>query len=51
MFKQFVQQVQGADFWMISSLVIFMTFFAGVSIYLLTADKKKLKDSSEIPLK
>lgn len=51
MFKQFIHQVDGADFWMIASLVIFLTFFIGVSIYLLTANKNKLRSSSEIPLK
>jgi hypothetical protein len=49
MFKQFVQYVPGADFFMIASLGVFILFFVGVAIYLLTVDKKKMDRMSQMP--
>lgn len=51
MFKQFVQDIGGTDAYMVASLIIFVTFFVGVGIWLVKADKNHLKELSEIPLK
>lgn len=51
MFKQFVQDIGGTDAYMVASLIIFVTFFIGVGIWLIKADKSHLKEASEIPLK
>lgn len=50
MFKQFLQHVPGADWFMIASLGVFILFFIGVALYLLTADKKKMEDMAAMPL-
>lgn len=50
MFKQFLQHVPGADWFMIASLGVFILFFIGVALYLLTADKKKMEDMAALPL-
>jgi len=50
MFRQFLQQVPGADFYMIGSLMIFLVFFFGVGLYLLTGDKKKFQEMAQLPL-
>ncbi|MFC0184335.1 hypothetical protein SAMN04515674_102143 [Pseudarcicella hirudinis] len=51
MFKQFINNVQGADVYMITSLLIFSVFFVLVGIYLFMIDKKHAKDMSYLPLK
>jgi hypothetical protein len=50
MFRQFLQQVPGADFYMIGSLMIFLVFFFGVGLYLLTGDKEKFEEMAQLPL-
>ncbi|MFN4146373.1 MAG: hypothetical protein ACK4GN_11160 [Runella sp.] len=50
MFKQFIQNVAGADVPMITSMLIFIIFFVAVTIYLIIADKTYLKRMSELPL-
>lgn len=50
MFKQFLDKVTGADIWMVSSMVVFMAFFVGVSIYLMSADKKHIDEMKNMPL-
>jgi hypothetical protein len=50
MFKQFLQHVPGADWFMIGSLAVFIIFFLGVSLYLLTADKKGFEQMASLPL-
>jgi hypothetical protein len=49
MFKQFLQQIPGADFFMICSLAIFILFFLGVGIYLLSVDKKEMERMARLP--
>jgi cbb3-type cytochrome oxidase subunit 3 len=50
MFKQFLQQIPGADFFMIASLGVFILFFVAVGIYLLTADKNEMNKMANLPL-
>lgn len=51
MFKQFLQHVPGADWFMIASLAVFILFFIGVGLYLLTADRSKMDEMARLPLK
>lgn len=50
MFKQFIQNVPGADWFMIGSLAVFGLFFIGVTVYLLTVDRKKMDEMAQLPL-
>lgn len=51
MFKQFLNNVVGADVYMVTSFLIFFIFFIGVCVWLFTSDKNKLNRINEIPLK
>ena len=51
MFKQFLNQVDGSQVYLLSSLGIFMLFFLLVGILLLTMKKDEIKYMSELPLK
>ncbi|MBO9637390.1 hypothetical protein [Siphonobacter aquaeclarae] len=50
MFRNLITQLQGADLYMISSLLIFVLFFAAMGLYVLLADKKHLNRMSAMPL-
>lgn len=50
MFRNLLHKIQGADLPMISSLLIFFTFFVLVAIYLIIIDKNHLKYMSNLPL-
>lgn len=50
MFKQFLKVVEGADFYMVTSFLIFLMFFIAVTVWLLRADKDYLERSKRVPL-
>ncbi|WP_026994988.1 hypothetical protein [Flectobacillus major] len=50
MFKQFIDKVEGADTFMITSFIIFMAFFVVVSLYLFVMDKNYLTKMQNLPL-
>jgi hypothetical protein len=50
MFRQLLQNIQGADIPMVSSLIIFFIFFILIGIYLLIIDKNHIKHMSNLPL-
>lgn len=50
MFKQFLKVVEGADFYMVTSFLIFLVFFIAVTIWLLRADKDYIERSKRVPL-
>jgi len=50
MFKQFLDQVDGSQGYLITSLAIFLLFFLAVGILLLTMKKEEVKYMSELPL-
>jgi hypothetical protein len=50
MFKQFVDQVEGADHYMIASLLIFFIFFVTISLLLIKMNKTHISYMSELPL-
>ena len=49
MFNNLIGKVQGADFYMILSLLIFGLFFIGVVVRLLLMDKKQVEYLKNIP--
>lgn len=51
MFKQFLDQADGNQGYLLASLGIFMLFFLLVGILLLTMKKDEVKYMSELPLK
>lgn len=51
MFKQFLNQVDGSQVYLLTSLGIFMLFFLLVGVLLLTMKKDEIKYMSELPLK
>ena len=51
MFKEVLQSIEGVEYYTIVSMVIFILFFIGMTIWLLKVDKKYIKDMSELPLK
>lgn len=50
MFKQFVDQVAGADQYMIASLLIFFIFFVVISLLLIKMNKNHISYMSNLPL-
>jgi hypothetical protein len=50
MFKQFIDKVNGADVYMVSSFLTFMIFFVLVGLYLIFSDKKTMRQMAELPL-
>ncbi|GAB3986564.1 hypothetical protein GCM10028807_04260 [Spirosoma daeguense] len=50
MFKQFISAIPGADVYMIGSFLTFFVFFLLVSLYLVFADKRHLRQMSQLPL-
>ena len=50
MFKHYFDQVSNIAIWPIISLVIFVTFFVGLLIWVAVADKKYISDMSHLPL-
>lgn len=51
MFKQFLDQVDGNQGYLLSSFGIFLLFFILVGVYILTIKKDEIKYMSELPLK
>ncbi|MDL5045472.1 hypothetical protein QQ054_05380 [Oscillatoria amoena NRMC-F 0135] len=50
MFKQFLKVVEGADFYMVTSFLIFLVFFIAVTVWLLRVDKDYIERSKRVPL-
>jgi hypothetical protein len=50
MFKQFLDNVPGADSWMIASLLTFFLFFVLVGVYLFIVDRPYVRRMSRLPL-
>ncbi|NWG26974.1 MAG: cbb3-type cytochrome c oxidase subunit 3 [Ignavibacteriaceae bacterium] len=51
MFKEVLQSIEGIEIYTIISMIIFILFFIGMSIWLFKVDKKYIKTMSELPLK
>jgi len=50
MFKEVLQSIEGIEFYTIVSMIIFILFFIGMTIWLFKVDKKYIKQMSELPL-
>ena len=50
MFKEVLQSIEGVGFYAIISMILFIVFFIGMTIWLLKIDKKYIKEMSELPL-
>ena len=50
MFKQFLNQVDDSQVYLITSLGIFLLFFIMVAVLLFVMKKEKIKYMSELPL-
>ena len=50
MFKQFLENAEGNQGYLLSSLAIFLIFFILVGIFVLTMKKDEIKYMSELPL-
>lgn len=49
-FINYIEKVSGVDIYGLISLSIFVIFFSVMLIWVIRADKKKIKEISEIPL-
>lgn len=50
MYKDFIKQEAGVDFYALFTLVLFTAFFAGLLIYAFTMRKKLVDEMSALPL-
>jgi len=50
MFKQFVQNIEGPQVYLVSSLAIFLVFFIVISILLFYMSKQHISYMSDMPL-
>lgn len=50
MFKYYFEQVNNVEIWPIMSLIIFVSFFIGLLIWVMKADKKYIQAMSNMPL-
>lgn len=50
MFKDVLQSIEGIEFYAIGSMIIFILFFIGMTIWLFKVDKNYIKQMSELPL-
>jgi len=50
MFKQFLENAEGNQGYLLSSLAIFLVFFILVGVFVLTMKKEEIKYMSELPL-
>ena len=50
MFKDVLQSIEGVEFFTIVSMIIFILFFIGMTIWLFKVDRKYIKTMSELPL-
>ncbi len=50
MFKHYFEQIHNIEIWPIISLSIFFIFFLCLILYIVTIDKKYIREVSELPL-
>ncbi len=50
MFKQFIDKIPGADFFLVTSFLMFFLFFLLVGLYLIFANKDSLRYMANLPL-
>ena len=50
-FIHYIEKISGVDIYGLVSLLIFVLFFTVILAWVFRADKKKIKEMSEIPLR
>ncbi|HZJ59676.1 MAG TPA: CcoQ/FixQ family Cbb3-type cytochrome c oxidase assembly chaperone [Chitinophagaceae bacterium] len=50
-FMHYIEKISGVDIYGLISLLIFVLFFTVILTWVFRADKKKIKEMSEIPLR
>jgi hypothetical protein len=50
MYKEVLQSIEGVSIYPIISLLIFFTFFVGVAVWYVRADKESLRQAARLPL-
>ena len=50
MFKYYFEQINNVAIWPVISLIIFITFFIGLLIWVFKADKKYINEMSNLPI-
>ena len=50
MFKHYFEQIDGIEIFPMIALFVFITFFLGLLIWVIKANKKYIKEMSELPL-
>ena len=50
-FIHYIEKISGIDIYGLVSLLIFVLFFTVILTWVFRADKKKIKEMSEIPLR
>ena len=50
MYKDVLQSIEGIGIYTIASMIIFILFFIGMTIWLFKVDKKYIQEMSELPL-
>jgi len=50
MFKNYLKGIEGIENYPVFSLVVFFVFFLSLAVWVLFANKKRLKEISEMPL-
>ena len=50
MFKEVLQSIEGVEFYTIVSMIIFILFFIGITIWLFKVDRNYIKTMAELPL-
>lgn len=50
MFKHYFELVHNVAVWPVISMFVFLTFFIGLTIYVIMADKKFISDMSQMPI-
>ena len=50
MFKEVLRSIEGVEFYTIVSMIIFILFFIGMTIWLFKVDRNYIKAMSELPL-
>jgi cbb3-type cytochrome oxidase subunit 3 len=49
-FINYLESITGVGIFPLMSLILFTVFFAGVALYVFSADKKKMQDNARLPL-
>ena len=50
MFKHYFERIEGIEIYPIISLIIFVTFFVGLIIWVIKVDKKYINKMKDMPL-